>query len=107
MDLLEWSSGLVGYLWVSIVLLILGIWCILSRKNAIGVLLGIELVLNAAALNFVAFSKFSAAAIDGQVFALFIILVAAAESAVGLAIVLRLFHLRQNIDTDEVTLMRN
>ena len=107
MNLFQWATGLQGYLWVSAVLLCLGILSVLSRKNAIGLLLGIELIMNAAALNFVAFSKFRAAAIDGQVFALFIILIAAAESAVGLAIVLRLYRLRQTIDTDEVTLMRN
>ena len=61
------------------------------QKNIIGILLGIELILNAAALNFVAFTKFNNMNLDGHVFALFIILVAAAEAAVGLAIVIRFF----------------
>lgn len=107
MNLLDWATGLHGYLWVSGVLLMLGILCILGRKNAIGLLLGVELVLNAAALNFVAFSSFRAVSIDGQVVALFIILIAAAESAVGLAIVLRLFSLRQSIEPEKANTMRN
>ncbi len=104
---LDWANGLHGYLWISAVLLALGILAVLSRKNAIGILLGVELILNAAAINFVAFSRFRTGAIDGQVVALFIILVAAAEAAVALAIILRLYRLRQTVDTDEATLLRN
>jgi NADH-quinone oxidoreductase subunit K len=106
-NLLNWAVGLQGYLWVSSALLALGILAVLSRKNAIGILLGVELILNAAAINFVAFSRHRTGAIDGQVVALFIILVAAAEAAVALAIILRLYRLRQTVDTDEATLLRN
>ena len=105
--ILTWSSGLHGYLAVGAILLGLGLVGILSRKNAIGILLGVELVLNAAGLNFVAFSKYRTAAIDGQVVALFIILIAAAEAAVALAIILRFYRLKQTIDSDEANLMRN
>lgn len=107
MNLLDWATGIQGYLWVSCILLGLGVACVLSRKNAIGVLLGVELILNAAAINFVAFSRFRTGTIDGQVVALFIILIAAAEAAVGLAIILRLYRLRQTVDTDEASLLRN
>lgn len=107
MNLLNWATGLHGYLWIGAFLFALGILAVLSRKNAIGVLLGIELIMNAAAINFVAFSRYRTGAIDGQVVALFIILVAAADAAVGLAIILRLYRLRQTVDTDEATLLRN
>jgi len=107
MNFLDWATGLHGYLFIGTVLAFLGILAVVYRRNAIGVLLGIELILNAAALNFVAFSKFRTAAIDGQVFALFIIIIAAAEAAVALAIILRLYRLRETIDTNEANLMRN
>ena len=103
----EQMIGLQGYLTVSALLLTLGIIGILSRKNAIGILLGIELMLNAASLNFVAFSKYRVAAIDGQVVALFVILIAAAEAAVALAIILRFYRLKQTIDSDEANILRN
>ena len=99
------AIGLHGYLFVGAALFSFGIVGILSRKNAIGILLGIELMLNAAGINFVAFSKYRAAAtrrqIDGQVVTLFIILIAAAEAAVALAIILRFYRLKQTIDSDE------
>ena len=106
-QLLNWATGIDGYLTVSAVLFLLGIVAILSRKNAIGILLGIELVLNAAGINFVAFSKYRTAAIDGQVVTLFITLIAAAEAAVALAIILRFYRLKQTIDSDEANLLRN
>lgn len=112
MNFIDCAIGLHGYLLVGAALFSLGIVGILSRKNTIGILLGIELVLNAAGLNFVAFSKYRAAAdaarqIDGQVVALFIILIAAAEAAVALAIILRFYRLKQTIDSDEANLLRN
>ena len=103
----EHAVGLQGYLTVGAVLLTLGIVGILSRKNAIGILLGIELMLNAAGINFVAFSKYHSAAIDGQLVALFIILIAAAEAAVALAIILRFYRLKQTVEADEANLLRN
>ncbi len=107
MNFLDCATGLPGYLCVSTCLLALGVLAVLSRKNAIGILLGVELILNAAAINFVAFSRYRTGAIDGHLVALFIILVAAAEAAVALAIILRLYRLRQTVDTDEATLLRN
>jgi NADH-quinone oxidoreductase subunit K len=107
MNLLDFSNSIEGYLLVSSILLTLGIFSVLTRKNAIGILLGVELILNAAGINFVAFSKFHSAAIDGQMVTLFIILIAAAEAAVALAIILRFYRLKQTIDADEASLLRN
>ncbi len=73
----------------------------LARKNIIAILLGIELILNASALNFVAYSKFLAGNMDGQIFSLFIIVVAAAEAAVGLAIVIRFYQINESIHIDD------
>lgn len=106
-NILNWSSSLHGFLAVGVVLLTLGVIGVLSRKNAIGILLGIELILNAAGINFVAFSKYRTASIDGQIITLFIILIAAAEAAVALAIILRFYRLKQTIDSDEANLLRN
>ena len=104
---LDSAVGLHGFLTVGAALFALGIVGILSRKNTIGILLGIELILNAAGINFVAFSKYRTAAIDGQMATLFIILIAAAEAAVALAIILRFYRLKQTIDSDEANLLRN
>ena len=90
------AYNLSSFLVVSAVLFCLGVYIVLTRRNAIGILMGIELVLNAAGINFVAFSRFlqpqpTAKIFSGQVFTLFVITVAAAEVAVALAIVLSLF----------------
>lgn len=107
MNLLDFANSIEGYLLVSLVLFSLGLFSVLTRKNAIGILLGIELMLNAAGINFVAFSKFHSASLDGQMATLFIILIAAAEAAVALAIILRFYRLKQTIDADEASLLRN
>ena len=106
-QLIAFGSSLHGYLAVGAVLFALGVFGVLTRKNAIGILLGVELILNAAGINFVAFSKFRTGAIDGQIVTLFIMLIAAAEAAVALAIILRLYRLRHTIDADEASIMRN
>ena len=106
-QLIVFGSSLPGYLAVGAILFALGVFAVLTRKNAIGILLGIELILNAAGINFVAFSKFRTGAIDGQIVTLFIMLIAAAEAAVALAIILRLYRLKQTIDADEASIMRN
>ena len=98
--------NLTSFLLVSSLLFCLGMYTVLTRRNAIGILMGIELVLNAAGLNFVAFSRFgtefqSATALSGQAFALFVIAVAAAEVAVALAIVLLLYSRVKVIDVAE------
>ena len=99
--------GLSAYLVVSTILLIAGIVVILARKNIIAIFLGLELILNASALNFVAYSKFLTHNIDGHLFALFIIVVAAAEAAVGLAIAIRFFQIKGSIHIDEAVLLND
>ena len=72
-----------------------------TKRNAIGVLMGVELVLNGAAVNFVAFAHFNPAfAIEGQIFALFVIILAAAEAAIALAIVLNFYNNHLTVDVD-------
>jgi NADH-quinone oxidoreductase subunit K len=79
----------------------------LSRKNAIGILMGIELMLNAVNVNLVAFWRYvTPQALTGQVFAIFVITVAAAEAAVGLAIIIAAYRRRDTVIVDELDIMR-
>lgn len=95
------------FLVLSALLFAVGIYGVLARQNAVLVLLSIELMLNAANINLVAFSAFfQEAGVAGQVFALFVIAVAAAEVGVGLAIVILIFRNRQSVDVDEMSLMK-
>lgn len=98
--------SLASYLTISAFLFLIGIAVILSRKSLVAILLGIELILNAAALNFVTYSRFGSQDLDGHVMTLFIIVVAAAEAAVGLAIVIRHFQLKETIHIDEVSQLK-
>ena len=79
----------------------------IARKNIIAILLGIELILNSAALNFVAYTRFVNQNLEGHIMSLFIIVIAAAEAAVGLAIVIRFFQLRESIHIDDATQLQN
>ena len=98
--------GLGAYVAVSAVLFALGVVCIVSRRNMIYVLMGIEMILNAANINFVAFNRFGDNGLDGRMFAIFTIILAAAEAAVALAIVLNIFHLFNSIKPSEADLLR-
>ena len=100
-------ASLPAYLAISAVLFCLGSYAIVSRRNAVSVLMGIELVLNAANLNFVAFSRFSSGDLRGQMFAIFVIVLAAAEAAVALAIILAIYHNFQTIDVNEIDTLRD
>lgn len=84
----------------------LGLYNVITRNNAVGLLIGVELILNASALNFVAFAHHNGNDIAGHIFALFIIVLAAAEAAVALAIVVSIFKQARSIDTKEATLLR-
>ncbi|MGH7841311.1 MAG: NADH-quinone oxidoreductase subunit NuoK [Candidatus Binataceae bacterium] len=86
------------FLVFGLILFLLGSYCVLTRRNAIGILLGIELILNAANVNYVAFAAFGGPKYDGQVFAIFVIMLAAAEAVVGLAIVLAIYNNLRTID---------
>ena len=96
--------GLTPYLCLGAFLFVCGLLCIATKRNAVGVLMGVELVLNGATVNFVAFAHFNPAfAVEGQIFALVVIVLAAAEAAVALAIVLNFYnnHLTVDVDTAE------
>jgi NADH-quinone oxidoreductase subunit K len=94
------------YLLVSAALFSLGIFGVLTRKNAVNVLMGIELILNSANLNLVAFSRYSSHGLDGQMFAIFVIVVAAAEVAVALAIVLTMYRLIGTVSLDQADTLK-
>ena len=87
---------------ISAVLFSLGIYGIVTRKNAVMVLMGIELVLNSANINFIAFAKYGNFGLGGQVIALFVIILAAAEAAIALAIVLNIYKTFSNVNVDEI-----
>ncbi len=93
------------FLGLSAILFVIGAYGVLTRRNAIVVLMSVEIMLNAANINFVAFSSYFNN-VNGQVFALFSIAVAAAEVAVGLAILLNLYKTRDTITLDELNLLR-
>lgn len=96
------TIGLRHFLFVSLAVFLLGLYCVLTRKNAIGILLGVELILNSANINYIAFSHFSSGNYDGQVFAIFVIMLAAAEAVIGLAIVLGIYQNFSSIDVEAV-----
>ncbi len=98
--------GLNQYLIISAALFALGIMGVLTRKNAVNVLMGVELILNSANINLVAFSKYSAGNMDGQIFAIFIIVVAAAEAAVALAIVLSMYRIIKSVNLDRADTLK-
>ena len=93
------------FLFLAAFLFCTGVYGVLARKNAVLVLMSIELILNAVNINLIAFGAFNNT-ITGQVFALFVIAVAAAEVGIGLAIVLLIYRNRQSIDLDKVDLMK-
>ena len=88
------------------ILFALGLFCVLTRRNAIGILMGIELVLNSANINYVAFARYNQTGYDGQVFAIFVIMLAAAEAAIGLAIVLGIYQSFETIDVEATARLR-
>jgi NADH-quinone oxidoreductase subunit K len=100
------SIGLAHYLIVSLILFALGLYCVLTRRNAIGILMGVELILNSANVNYLAFSRFSSGQYDGQVFAIFVIMLAAAEAAIGLAIVIGIYQTFHTIDVEATETLR-
>lgn len=94
------------YLVVAALLFSFGLFAVITRKNAIAVLLGVELILNSANLNFVAFARYGIFSMDGQIFAVFIIIMAAAEAAVALAIVLNIYNNFNSINVNEADSLR-
>jgi len=101
------SIGLEHYLILSAVLFAIGLYGALAKRNAIIILMSIELMLNAVNITMVAFSRYIVPTLlTGQVFAIFIIVVAAAEATVGLAIIIAIYRNRETIDATEVNLMK-
>jgi len=88
------------FLFVGAVMFVCGVVCMTTKRNGIGVLMGVELVLNGASLNFITFSRFTPLGLDGQVFSLFVIVLAAPEAAVALAIALNFYNSFLTIDVD-------
>ena len=96
-----------GYLTLSLMLFCIGVFAVLSQRNLIAVLIGVELMMNAASLNFMAFNRYVVEdPAIGQVFVLIIIGLAAAEVAIFLSVILRLYRLRRDIDVEHLTELR-
>jgi NADH-quinone oxidoreductase subunit K len=97
------------YLIVAAALFCIGLYGVLSRRNAIGILMGVELMLNAVNVNLVAFWRYVEAVrgtVAGQVFAIIVITVAAAEAAVGLALIIAIYRTRRTVDVTEADLLK-
>jgi NADH-quinone oxidoreductase subunit K len=95
------------YLWLSAALFSVGLFGVLARRNAIAILLAIELMLNAVNINLVAFWRYlTPVQMNGQVFAVIVLAVAAAEVAVGLALVISVYRRRQTVVADELDLLK-
>ena len=97
--------GLTSYLVVAALVFTIGLFGVVTRRNAVGILLGIELMLNAVNINLVAFARLHGDAV-GVLFAVFTIAITVAEVAVGLAIVIVIFRVRRTIDADRLDLLR-
>lgn len=97
---------LTHYLFISGLLFALGIFAVVTRRNAVMVLMGIELILNSANINFIAFSRYGGMNMDGQVAAVFVIILAAAEVAIALAIVLNIYQKFNTVNVDEVSRLK-
>jgi NAD(P)H-quinone oxidoreductase subunit 4L len=99
--------GLQHYLILSGILFAIGLYGALTKRNAIVILISIELMLNAANIALVAFSRYiTPVALTGQVFAIFVMVVAAAEVSIGLAIIISIYRNRDTIDTNKIDLMK-
>jgi NADH-quinone oxidoreductase subunit K len=95
------------YLIMAAILFCIGLYGALARRNAIGVLMGIELMLNAININLIAFWRYiTPDVLTGQVFAIFVITVAAAEAAIGLALIISIFRNRQTVVVEDVDMMK-
>ena len=95
------------YLMLSSILFSMGIYAVITRKNAVAILMGIELILNSANINFITFNRFgNFATLDGHVFTIFVIVLAAAEAAVALAIIINLFKNIGTVDVDQAQEMK-
>jgi NADH-quinone oxidoreductase subunit K len=99
--------SLIHFLFVSAILFSLGIYAVMTRRNAIMVLMGVELILNSANINLVAFSRYGGMNLDGQLVTVFVIILAACEAAVALAIVLNIYKQFNTVNVDEVSALKD
>ena len=101
------AIGLTPFLLLGAFLFACGAVCVATKRNAIGVLMGVELILNAANVNLVAFARFNTGfRLEGQVFALLVVVLAAAEAAVALAIILNFYNNHATVDVDDAKNLR-
>lgn len=98
--------GLQHFLVVAACLFTLGLVCVVVRRNAVAVLIGIELILNAASINMIAFSRYGGTRIDGSLFVLFVIVLAAAEAVVALALILAIHRRLRTVDVDRANSLK-
>jgi NADH:ubiquinone oxidoreductase subunit K len=96
-----------NYLIISALLFSIGLAVVVTKRNAILILMGIELMINAVNLNLVAFSQYDPNRLQGQMFALFVMVVAAAEVTVALAIIMKIYDYFKNLDLDEINQLKN
>ena len=96
-----------NYLFIAAALFSIGVFGVMTRRNGIAVLMGVELILNAANINFFAFSRFGGMNLDGHIFGLFVIVLAAAEAAVALAIVINIYNNLNTINVDDASALKN
>lgn len=100
-------NSLESYLVISAILFTFGIFAVITRKNAVAILMGIELILNSANINFIAFNRFGYfKVLDGHVFSIFVVVLAAAEAAIALAIIINLFKNVGTVNVDEANEMK-
>jgi len=102
------SENPYAYLAIAIIMFSLGLVTVLTRTNILAILMGLELMLNASALNFITFAFFrnSSILVNGHIFAIFVIILAAAETVVAFAIVLTIFHQRQTVMSDKLNKLK-
>lgn len=99
-------TGITGFLVISFILFLGGLLTVISKKNIIGIFMGIELILNSAALNFAAFSRLTARNLEGQMVSVFVIVMAAAEAAIALALLLAIYKRYRDINADNLTTLK-
>ena len=99
------NIGINHYLTISAFLLGFGLFAVMTRKNAIVILMGVELILNAANINFLPFSKYNGG-MEGVMFALFVIVIAAAEAAIALAIVINIYKIFKSVDVSSIDTLK-
>lgn len=97
---------LTHFVLVSAALFSLGLFAVLTRRNAILVLMGIELILNSANINFIAFARYGGMSLEGQAAAVFVIILAAAEAAIALAIVLNIYQRFRTVNVDDINKLK-